>query len=259
MHIDIRWTNAVLALAAVGITYFNVPRQFRVFAASLLSIFLLFPYAQFHHDIYIDLQWLIAALLFAALQHQRWILAGVVLGCGIAASQFLWLILPFLMLYLFQRIGLRRTLLVFLTVVVTATAWMAPFFIASPQRFLYGILTHWSIGNFISARVFNLTFWEWIVLQRFGDANTHMLRRVQGIALAILFFVALRRKIVNQAELWRWAAAAVTFIYLMNFLVWAYFYVIVLFMVVLSLLCAAIQEAPSHEPMLQSGEDRSSA
>ncbi|WP_260736921.1 hypothetical protein [Tunturiibacter lichenicola] len=246
-HTDPRWVSTVLGLAALAVTYFSVPRRLRLYAASLLSLFLLFPYAQFHHEIYISLQWLLAALIFAALQRQRWILAGIAFGCGVGASQLFWITLPFFALYLVHRIGLKQTLLVVLALLASAAIWIAPFLIASPDRFIFGIFTHWSIGNPLSVRAFNFTFWEWTALRFFGDASVKMLQRLQIVCLAILFFAAVRRKIRSEADLWGWATAAITLFALTNFLVWSYFFVTAFFMMILSLLSASAQQANSTE------------
>jgi hypothetical protein len=246
-NVDLRWVNTVLGLAAVAAVYFSVPRQSRIYAASLLSLFLLFPYAQFHHEIYISLQWLLAALVFAALQRQRWILAGIAFGCGVGASQLFWITLPFFALYLFRRIGLKQTLLVLLALLASASVWIAPFLIASPDRFIFGIFTHWAIGNPLSVRAFNLTFWEWTALRFFGDASVKMLQRLQIVCLAILFFAAVRRKISTEADFWGWATAAITLFALTNFLVWPYFFVTAFFMMILSLLSASAPQGNSAE------------
>ena len=250
LHVDLRWTNLLLSLAAIAVTYFSVRPSHRPLAASLLSLFILLPFSQFQHDIYTSLQWFLLAATFALLERQRWLAAAAAMACGVAASQLILIMSPFFAVFLFRRLGLRKTLQAAFVFLIFVALWVGPFLIASPQQFLYGVLTHWSLARGITVRVFNFSFWLWVALAHFGADTVRNLQRIQTFALLILFAVSLRSKLVSPVNFWRWAAASVTLFTLTNFIVWPYFYVTGLFALVLSILASPASSATNELPAL---------
>ncbi len=247
LHMDLRWVNVIFSLSAAAITYFSVRVQNRLYAACLLSLFLLLPYVQFRHELYSSLQWLVFAVAFSLCQRRRWLAASVALGCGAATSQLFWIMLPFYLLFVLVKQGWRRCALALALIVAAAAVWILPFLLASPRQFLLGVLGHWATvpwrGHYLAIRPYNASFWISVALVHLGVGSYRNLERVQAAALLLLFLAALRYRPQGQADLWRWATAAITLFSLTNFLVWPYFYVTAFFTLILSFLCAAEDRA----------------
>ena len=251
LHIDLRWMNVIFSLSAAGITYFSVSVRHRLYAACLLSAFLLLPYVQFRHELYSSLQWLVFAIAFRFCRRGRWLAASVALGCGAAASQLFWLIIPFFLLFLLLKEGWRTCAVALALIVAAAAVWILPFLLAAPQQFLLCVLGHWAttpwMGHYLPTRPYNASFWISVALVHLGVGSFRNLQRVQTLALVLLFLAALRQRPQTQADLWRWCTAAITLFSLTNFLLWPYFYVTAFFALLLSFLCAAEDRVRASE------------
>ena len=136
LHIDLRFINILYVVALAVMIYRSAKIQYRREVASLIGLFLLSPYVLYRHEIYTQPHWLSLGACVLLLQRNKYLLAAVVFGVSAALSQFSWILLPFFLLFIFQREGFGRALLLGAIVLIALCCSRGAFYCMVSTRVL---------------------------------------------------------------------------------------------------------------------------
>lgn len=220
MNLDPRVINLGCVLASVLlIAYTTRERRERSFV--LLSVFVMTPYLQYRHEIYLGVLFLVLSIIYVLFMRNRWLAGSAAFGYALATYQFSWLIFPFSLIHIYRRSGWEKTLLSLAVAVGVALTLILPFLLLSPGLFLEGIYGHWL---YVDVPTVNLSYlvsllvpWDYLVV-------------VQGVLVLLLLLVAVRR--MTPRDLWGWMAVALLLFIALNRVIEVYFYLLVLLLLV---------------------------
>jgi hypothetical protein len=221
--LDPRWINLLCVLAASALIHRAARDRER--SATLLVIFLTSPYLLYRHEIYYGPLWLLLAATFALGARGRVIAAAATAGLAAAASQFAWVVIPFLAAHAVRDRGWRTGLISLATTTLVAAAPLGAFALTAPEDFFDGVFGHWH--GTLAASTINLS---WFVTR---VAPIGSLPLIQGGVLAVTWIVFIRRE-RSWRTAWAWAAAALLTFVALNPLVWVYFYLTVLWLALMA-------------------------
>ena len=244
LHIDLRSINLVCTAALAALLAWSAKPAKRAQAAALVGLWLLSPYLLYRHEIYTAPHWLVtvAALLLVG---RRRVSAGALLfGVSVALSQFSWVLLPFLLLFLWQRFGSLTALRSACLVALPALALPLPFVLPSPHAFFFGVLGHWQ-HQAVSARPVNLSYWIAAI------TGPERLLWVQLATLAAMFlYLARGKRCATFPACLRAMALALSAFLCLNLLVWGYFFLLLELLLLLYVLASngVLAEEPSMFP-----------
>lgn len=240
LHFDLRLTSLVSFLLLIPVVLAATRPERRLRALALLATFLLGPYLLYRHELYSPPHWLAlaAALLLANAGRLR--LAALLFGVSVAMSQFSWIVLPFLLLFLFEVYGARAAAECLALSLLAAAVLVLPFLLAGPHAFLFGTLSHWGLIG-LTARPVNLSFFTAALV------GPQHLALVQLVTLIAVFVVAMRAHACRSfAGTLRMMALALASFVLLNLLVWGYFFLLLELLLLLHLLAAEGALLPSQ-------------
>lgn len=224
---DPRLMNLIFLVTAALIVYFAVGENLRPTAACFLSIFLLSPYLQSRHDIYMNIYLLSLAATFALLWKKNLIGAALLFGWSLSVYQFSWVLAPFLLIYLFTNFSIKKLILPIVLAVLVALIIIGSFVLWSPSDFAYGVLTHWDNTNQVDAETINLSYFITLVLP------LKYLQYFQAIVVLVILAFSYK-KIKTLGEVTNWMTIAILAFALLNILVWTYFYEAILWLLTLN-------------------------
>lgn len=135
---DLRWFG-VWGLGAVVVLLVAASRGRNHGLNTALGVFASSPLLIARHDLYTYPQWLLVTIFGISVAHRRWNWASVSLGLGMAAVQLVVLMVPIYAVLVLREKGLGPALLHTAGALAIAVAIVAPFFLAAPQEFSYGI------------------------------------------------------------------------------------------------------------------------
>lgn len=229
LGIDLRIANILFTVAATLCVYLASHSRYRREVVGLFGLLLMCPYLQYRHEIYIQPHWLSLAVCFLLLQRRRVLGAAAAFGWSMAVSQFSWILLPFLLLYVFRRFGLRRAAEALIVAGLVFAVIVGPFLSWSVQAFTYSVLTHWAELPVVIVRSMNLSYW----VTRFLPISA--LQPAQAIVVgALLLYCVLRVKFTSLADCFQWMSISLLSFILLNRLVWGYLYLSLAFVMILS-------------------------
>ena len=244
-HLDPRLIHVLGTLAATGLLYMAAARERRATVAVLAALFLLMPYLEYRHELYLGPLWLALALLTLCLARGRALAAGLAMGWACASSQFAWILLPAFGACVWRTCGARRAASALAAVAAVAGVLVAPFALWAPEPFFQGVFGHW--GQTLNATTANLSFFIARALRIEG------LRAVQWstwVGLTLL----LTRRLRSAAGFFSGASVLLGAFVLLNSVVWVYFYLTVFFLMI-----ASVAAERSHLPETQLPGDYSGA
>ena len=105
VHIDLRFTNLACDVALGFVLYFAARQVERRAAALLVGVFLLSPFLQYRHDLYLAPHWLTLVLAIALMRWRHFAWAALIFGFSMGIYQLSWVIFPFLILNAYRRGG----------------------------------------------------------------------------------------------------------------------------------------------------------
>jgi hypothetical protein len=223
LGIDPRFINMLAIMATAGLLYFLSDISVREKAALLIVIFLLNPYLQFRHDIYLGVYWLPLCLGLLLLQKQKIKWSALVFSWSLAVSQFSWILYPFYLLFLKKSYGLRIVIQAVIIAFLVAVLVVAPFVLWSFDDFYEGVFKHWNYLK--SVESFNISYW---IATAF---SWNALRIFQALVLFVPLVLYLRKPSQTLKTALYWMAIATILFLLFNSLIWTYLYLTVFLLI----------------------------
>jgi uncharacterized membrane protein len=211
-------------LAVALLIYWSARRDRRLVVAALLALFLLCPFLQYRHELYLQPHWFTLVLAFVLMQRRHFAWAAIVFGVSMAIYQFSWILFPFFVLNGFRRRGwmeaVRLTLLGALGALVVA----GPFLRSASHRIANNTVGQWgSLSDHARAEPINLSFWVTYLL-----APDKLLRLQAVLMVGIFLYCCVRGRCADLADTLRWMIVALATFVLLNVLVDGYFFLMLL-------------------------------
>ncbi len=233
LHLDLRWaTLSYLGAAAVLIFWAACERK-RLYVAALLGVFLLCPFLQYRHDLYLEPHWFAIVLAVVLMERRRFLWSAAVWGVSCAIYQLSWVIFPFVLLNAYRRRGILEMLKVLGAAVVGVLLVSGPFLRSASSRIADNTVGQWSRLPHALADPINLSYWLTYVVR------PDHLKWVQAAVLVTLFgFCFVRQCCRTLDDTLRWMCWALGIFIPLNVIVDGYFYLTLALMLLLYL-CAA--------------------
>ena len=239
---DLRWLNVFFSISSTALIA-QIPAIGRR-GQAFLAIFLLTPYFQYRHEIYLAPFFIEIAIFMWLLHDGRLLLASLALAFLLLSSQLFWPTLPIFALFLYRQIGFGKAILaislILSSVVVVLSIFILPdalnqlsqpasifnlpaFGVAIKEtQFFKGVFLHWKVAENLDAM--NMAAW---VLK---SGNKQTLIWAQASWLVFLSCWMFRRKSIDAAACLLYMGFAVLGFVLFNRVVWSYFYLVFLFL-----------------------------
>jgi hypothetical protein len=218
---DPRMMNLICIIISALILAYTV-RDSKKDTLLLLPVFLLTPYLQYRHEIYLGVLFCVLSVVFILGLRNRWLVSSAASGYALATYQFTWVIFPVGMIAAYRKWGMKKAGIGFLTAIAVFLAIILPFFVNSPEYFIKGIYGHWLYVDIPSV---NLSYLVSLIVP------WDLMIFVQGVVIAIVLAVAMRK--MDPDDCWGWMAAALVLFIALNRVIEVYFYLIVMFLLVL--------------------------
>jgi len=220
LRADPRLMNLICILASVLILAYSI-RDRGESVILLIPIFLLTPYLQYRHELYLGVLFLALSIAFAFFLRNRWLAASVAFGYALATYQFAWVIFPFALVSLFRKYGRAKALTSLVIAVGIALVIVLPFFLLTPHEFMAGIYGHWL---YVDVPTINLSYLVSLIVP------WDLMIAVQGIVVLLFLIMAMRT--MDPRDVWGWMAGVLLVFIALNRVVEVYFYLLVLLLLV---------------------------
>ena len=159
LHLDVRVVNLVCVLLLSGWIYRLASTERRLESALLLGVFLLSPFLQYRHDLYLAPHWCAMVGAIALMQRRHYLWAAVAFGISMALYQLSWVIFPFFVLNAFRRRGFREAIKLGLCGIASMLVVMGPFLASAMGRIASNTVGQWSKLPHALADPINLSYW----------------------------------------------------------------------------------------------------
>ena len=223
MHLDLRFAS-IVSLSVIAVCVFRAARAERQLeVACLLGIFLLNPFLQFRHDLYLQPHWLTLVGGFLLMQRRRYLWGAFVFGLGMAIYQFSWIVLPFVLLNALRRRGWLEGLKAMLAAAAGALLLAGPFLRSASARISSNTVGQWSRFEHAIADPMNLSYWLTFLIR-----PGNLLRLQAVLMVAIFAWCVARRRCATLEDTLRWTVVALTVFVLCNSVVDGYFFLMLL-------------------------------
>ena len=222
-HLDVRF-GAMVYLVVSAVLVFRMAREDRRFeVAALLALFILCPFLQYRHELYLSPHWLAMVLAFVLMQRRHFAWAAVAFGVGMAIYQFSWILFPFFVLNALRRRGWGEAAKLTLFSVAGALVFAGPFLRSAAKRIASNTVGQWGLAEHAGADPLNLSYWVTYVI------HPDKLLRLQAVLMIAIFgYCFFRNRCGDFADTLRWMIIALTVFILLNVLVDGYFYLMLL-------------------------------
>jgi hypothetical protein len=222
-HLDLRFASIVYVSASAALIYWAARADRRREVAALLALFLLSPYLQYRHELYLAPHWLTLAVAFVLMQRRHFAWAAFFLGTGMAIYQFSWIILPFVLINALRRRGWLEAAKIVALAGVGAFLLAGPFLAMALRRIGSNTVSQWSLLRHADAQPMNFSYWITYLI------HPDKLLRLQALLMiAILLFCFAKKRCDTLEDTLRWVIVALTLFILCNVLVDGYFYLMLL-------------------------------
>ncbi|MCA1617005.1 MAG: hypothetical protein LC729_00130 [Acidobacteria bacterium] len=240
-HVDVRLLTLACVLGLAALIYSLSSRQRRMDAAILVASFLLSPFLQYRHDLYLAPHWLALVLAVALMQRRHFVLAAVAFGWSMSLYQLSWVIFPFFVLNGLRRGGWKEAVKLSLVTIASMLVVVGPFLASATRRIASNTVGQWSRLPHALADPINLSYWVTYIVR------PDQLKWVQLAAMTGVFgFCILRNRCRTLTDTLRWMTAALTIFVALNVLVDGYFYLTIL-LLLLMYTCAVTGIWPQSE------------
>ena len=223
LHLDPRLASMLYLVATAILAYWAARPECRTDIALLITLFLLSPFLQYRHELYLQPHWFTLVLAFVLLHRGRFGWAVFVFGVSMAVYQFSWILFPFLLLHGYRRQGWHEAFKLALIGTLGTLAIAGPFIPAAAHRIANNTVSQWGELPHAVADPMNLSYWATYFIP------THWLLPLQAaLMIAIFAFCALRGRCASLADTLRWMSLALTVFVLFNVIVDGYFFLMIL-------------------------------
>ncbi|MGI4828393.1 MAG: hypothetical protein ACRYFU_09430, partial [Janthinobacterium lividum] len=232
-RIDLRYITMFCVFGSALLIYAAAEKRMQHGAAFLLGTFLLSPFLQYRHDLYLAPHWLAltAAMFLLQRRHLGW--ASIFFGISMAIYQLSWVIFPFLLLYALRRDGLRGLIKAASLSMAGMFLVVGPFLRSAMDRIASNTVGQWSLLPHALADPINLSYWATYIVR------PDQLKWVQLAVLTGVFgFCMVRGYCRTLEDMLRWMCIALTIFIALNVIVDGYFY-LTLLLLMLMYTCAA--------------------
>ena len=206
-------------------------------AAIFLSIFLLNPYFQYRHEIYLGVVFLGLSLAYVLLINNKPILSSVFFGYAMTTYQFVWVIFPFYAAYIYNKYGKKTAFIVIGIVTTIFVVMIGSFFVWSPSDFILGVFQHWA--NTGDVPTVNLAYFVTYIIP------WDYLLYLQGFMMIIFFLVAFK-KLIFLRETIRWMTIGLLVFIILNRIIEVYFFLLVFLLMTMYILTYNIIAPQDH-------------
>jgi len=233
-HLDIRWGCVAYNLGLAALVWFASRPARRVHTTALLALFLLCPFLQYRHELYLQPHWFAMMLAFVLMQRRRFAWAAVAFGVGMAIYQFSWIMFPFFLLNALRRRGWLEALKLTFLSALGALGIVGPFLRSASHQIASNTVGQWGhLSAHAIAGPINLSYWVTYVVP------VGQLLKLQAVLMIAIFLYAfLRGRCKDVTDTLRWMIVAITIFVILNSIVDGYFYLMLL-VIMLAYTCIA--------------------
>jgi len=222
-HLDLRFASIVYVGVSTALIYWAAHADRRREVAALLALFLLSPYLQYRHELYLSPHWLTLVAAFVLMQRRRFVWAAFVLGIGMAIYQFSWIVLPFVLLNALRRRGWFEAAKLAALAGIGALLLAGPFLATATKRIESNTVSQWGLALHADAQPMNFSYWVTYLI------HPDKLLRLQALLMVGIFLYCFAKKrCATLEDMLRWVIVALTIFILCNVLVDGYFYLMLL-------------------------------
>jgi len=221
---DLRFGSMAYLLGAGGLIYWAARRERRMEVAAVLALFLLCPFLQYRHELYLEPHWFTLVLVFVLMQRRHFAWAALAFGVSMAIYQFSWILFPFFLLYGLRRRGWGEVAKLVLLGALGMLLLTGPFLRSASHRIASNTVGQWGhLSKHANAAPINLSFWATYVI------HPDKLLRLQAVLMiGIFLYCWVRGRCVDFVDTLRWMIVALTTFVMFNVLVDGYFYLMLL-------------------------------
>ena len=223
-HLDIRFGTIAYVAASAALIYWAARADRRREVAALLAIFLVCPYLQYRHELYLSPHWLTLVAVFVLMQRKHFAWAAFICGISMGIYQFSWIVVPFVLLNGFRRRGwLEAAKLAFLAI-IGALLITGPFLASAMHRIANNAVGQWgqSVAH-ATAEPMNLSYWVTYLIH-----PDKLLRLQAALMIVIFLYCFAKKRCATLEDTLRWINVALTLFIMLNVLVDGYFYLMLL-------------------------------
>ena len=232
-RLDIRFACLAWNVASAILVFWATARPYRRQVAVLTALFLLSPFLQYRHDLYLQPHWFTLIATFVLMQRRRFVWAAFVCGISMAIYQFSWIVFPFVLLNALRRRSWLEVFKLACASALGAALIAGPFLASATKRIESNTVSQWGRVAHAQADPINLSWWVTFVLP------PDKLLRLQAVLMIGLFaWCFFRKRCGTLEDTLRFITLALTVFILFNVLVDGYFYLMLL-VVMLAYVCIA--------------------
>lgn len=222
-HLDIRFASVVYLAASAALIFWATRTERRHEVAALLGLFLLCPFLQYRHELYLQPHWFTLVAIYVLMQRRHFAWAALVFGVSMTIYQFSWILFPFFLLNAHHRRGWLEPIKLTLLAALGSLAVAGPFLVSATQRIANNTVGQWGLMAHAEAMPINLSYWVTYLIR------PDKLLRLQAVLMVAIFVYCVARKCCATLEdTLRWSIVALTVFTLFNVLVDGYFYLMLL-------------------------------
>lgn len=228
LRLDLRWASLGYVAGLAACIWGAAKPSARGVVAVLLGFFLLCPFLQYRHDLYLGPHWLtmVAAVVMMRRRQPGW--AGFCWGVSCGIYQLSWVIFPFAVLYEFRQASWRGALRTCLGALGGALLIVGPFLRSAVHQVGHNTVGQWRLLPHALADPINLSYWVTFLVR------PDQLMWVQAAGLVVLFaWCVLSHRCSDLQDTLRWMIWALAGFIALNVLVDGYFYLTLLLLALL--------------------------
>jgi hypothetical protein len=223
-RLDLRFGSMAYLLGAAGLVYWAARRERRLEVAALVALFLLCPFLQYRHELYLQPHWFTLVLVFVLMQRRHFAWAALAFGVSMAIYQFSWILFPFFLLYGLRRRGWGEVAKLTVLGAVGALLLTGPFLRSASHRIASNTVGQWGhLARHANAEPINLSYWVTYVIH-----PDKLLRLQAALMVGIFLYCWWRGRCADFVDTLRWMIVALTTFVMFNVLVDGYFYLMLL-------------------------------
>lgn len=227
-HVDVRFVCLGCVLTLSVLIYAGASEYRRVEVALLIGVFVLSPFLQYRHDLYLEPHWCALTASIVLLHWRRFLWGAAAFGVSMGLYQLSWVLFPFLVLFAFHRGGWREASRTVLVAFLAMLAVVGPFLRSASGRIASNTVGQWSRLPHALADPINLSYWVTFLVR------PDQLKWVQLLALSVLFgYCVLCGRCRTLTDMLRWMSWALALFIALNVLVDGYFYLTLLLLLLL--------------------------
>jgi hypothetical protein len=224
LGLDLRFGTMAYLLGAVGLVYWAARRERRMEVAAVVALFVLCPFLQYRHELYLEPHWFTLVLVFVLMQRRHFAWAALAFGVSMAIYQFSWILFPFFLLHGLRRRGWAEVAKLIGLGAVGMLALTGPFLRAASHRIASNTVGQWGhLSAHAQVAPMNLSFWATYVI-----APDKLLRLQAVLMIGIFVYCFVRGRCTDFVDTLRWMIVALTVFVMFNVLVDGYFYLMLL-------------------------------